>query len=106
MIAITGATGAVGGRVASLVADLSPRLVVRDTSRAPSTSGDVRQASYDDRAAAEAALEGVTTLFLVSAAESATRREQHRTMVDAAASAGVRHVVYTCLLYTSDAADE
>ncbi|WP_183101068.1 NmrA family NAD(P)-binding protein, partial [Nocardioides pelophilus] len=54
-----------------------------------------RQASYDDRAAAEAALAGVTTLLLVSAAESATRREQHRTMVEAAATAGVRHLVYT-----------
>ncbi len=81
--------------MARLVANLSPRLVVRDPSRAPDTSGDVRQASYDDRAAAEAALGGVTTLFLVSAAESATRREQHRNMVEAAASAGVRHLVYT-----------
>jgi NAD(P)H dehydrogenase (quinone) len=95
MIAITGATGALGGEVARLVADLSPRLVVRDPSRAPDTSGDVRQASYDDRAAADAALDGVTTLLLVSAAESATRRTQHRTMVEAAATAGVRHVVYT-----------
>jgi NAD(P)H dehydrogenase (quinone) len=95
MIAITGATGARGGEVARLVADLSPRLVVRDPSRAPDTSGDVRQASYDDRAAADAALDGVTTLLLVSAAESATRRTQHRTMVEAAATAGVRHVVYT-----------
>ncbi len=95
MIAITGATGALGGEVASLVADLSPRLIVRDPSRAPETGGDVRQASYDDRAAAEAALAGVTTLLLVSAAESATRRAQHRTMVETAATAGVRHLVYT-----------
>jgi NAD(P)H dehydrogenase (quinone) len=95
MIAITGATGALGGRVAELLADLAPRLIVRDPSRAPAGSGDVRQASYDDRAASEAALAGVDTLFLVSAAESATRREQHRTMVEAAASAGVRHLVYT-----------
>lgn len=95
MIAITGATGALGGRVARLLADQSPTLVVRDPSRAPDLGGEVRQASYDDRAAAEAALTGVTTLLLVSAAESATRREQHRTMVEAAATAGVRHLVYT-----------
>lgn len=95
MIAITGATGALGGRVARLLADQSPTLVVRDPSRAPDLGGEVRQASYDDRAAAEAALAGVTTLLLVSAAESATRREQHRTMVEAAATAGVRHLVYT-----------
>ncbi|MEZ0577854.1 NmrA family NAD(P)-binding protein [Nocardioides sp. MH1] len=95
MIAITGATGSIGGRVAQLLADLSPRLVVRDPARAPATSGDVHRASYDDRAAAEAALAGVETLLLVSAAESATRRDEHRTMVEAAAAAGVRHLVYT-----------
>ncbi|RHW26599.1 SDR family NAD(P)-dependent oxidoreductase [Nocardioides immobilis] len=95
MIAITGATGALGGQVARLLADQSPTLVVRDPSRAPDVGGEVRQASYDDRAAAELALAGVDTLLLVSAAESATRRQQHRTMVEAAAAAGVRHLVYT-----------
>ncbi len=95
MIAITGATGALGGRVAGLLAHRSPTLIVRDPSRAPGLGGEVRQTSYDDRAAAEAALAGVTTLLLVSAAESATRRQEHRTMVDAAATAGVRHLVYT-----------
>lgn len=95
MIAITGATGALGGRVARLLADLGPRLVVRDPSRAPATTGDVRVCEYDDRGAADAGLAGVDTLLLVSAAESATRRAQHRTMIAAAAGAGVRHLVYT-----------
>jgi NAD(P)H dehydrogenase (quinone) len=95
MIAITGATGGIGGRVAQLLADRSPTLIVRDPSRAPDVGGEVRQASYDDRAAAEAALAGVSTLLLVSAAESAHRRAHHRTMIEAAAVAGVRHLVYT-----------
>jgi len=95
MIAITGATGALGGQVARLLADLTPVLVVRDPTRARNLSGEVRQASYDDRAAAEGALAGVDTLLLVSAAESETRREAHRTMVEVAATAGVRHLVYT-----------
>lgn len=95
MIAITGATGALGRQVADLLADRSPTLVVRDPSRAPDLGGEVRQAEYGDRAAAEAALTGVETLFLVSAAESAVRRLEHRTMVEAAAAAGVRHLVYT-----------
>ncbi len=51
--------------------------------------------SYDDRAAAVAALDGVTTLLMVSASESADRLDQHRTFVDAAAEAGVEQVVYT-----------
>ncbi len=46
----------------------------------------------------QAALDGVRTLFLVSAAEDAERLAQHRTAVDAAAAAGVEHVVYTSFL--------
>ena len=95
MLAITGATGAVGGLVAHALADLQPRLVVRDASRAPDLGLEVRTATYADGPAMQRAFEGVDTLFLVSAAESATRREEHRTAVRAAADAGVRHVVYT-----------
>jgi uncharacterized protein YbjT (DUF2867 family) len=98
-LAITGATGALGGLVARALegsdfrADV--RLVVRDPSRAPSFDGDIRVCDYGDEAASLHALSGVDTLFMVSASESADRREQHRTFIRAAASAGVRHIVYT-----------
>ncbi|MCY7396668.1 MAG: NAD(P)H-binding protein [Nocardioides sp.] len=95
MIAVTGSTGALGGLVARALADLSPRLVVRDASRAPDSGLDVRVAMYADADAAMAALEGVDTLFMVSAAESRTRREEHRSFIGAAARAGVSHLVYT-----------
>jgi uncharacterized protein YbjT (DUF2867 family) len=96
LLAVTGATGHVGGQVARLVADLRPRLLVRDVSRAPDIDGTtVAQASYDDPAASVAALRGVDVLFMVSAAESRTRREEHRTFIAAAAEAGVGHLVYT-----------
>lgn len=95
-LAITGATGALGGRVARALSDLSPRLIVRDPSRAPEIPGStVAQASYDDFDASTTALSGVEVLFMVSAAESRTRREEHRTFISAAAAAGVRHLVYT-----------
>lgn len=72
------------------------RLIVRDPSRAPGLPGcEVRQASYGDQPASLAALEGVEVLFMVSAAESETRRDEHLAFVDAAAEAGVRHIVYT-----------
>jgi uncharacterized protein YbjT (DUF2867 family) len=51
--------------------------------------------SYADADAVRRALGGATTLFMVSAAEAADRLDQHRTFVDAAAAAGVEHVVYT-----------
>ncbi|QIX28133.1 NAD(P)H-binding protein [Nocardioides sp. JQ2195] len=95
-IAVTGSSGAVGGAVARLLADRSPRLVVRDPARAPSIPGtEVAVASYADPDAARRALAGIEVLFMVSAAESATRRTEHRAFIEAAASAGVGHLVYT-----------
>lgn len=96
-LAITGSTGRLGGRVArTLAADGVPqRLVVRDPSRAvtlPETS--VAQASYGDSEAVRRALAGCEVALLVSGSESATRLEEHKTFVDAAAAAGVRHLVY------------
>ena len=52
-------------------------------------------AGYGDHDSVVAALDGVTTLFMVSAAEDADRLGLHFAFVDAAAEAGVRHVVYT-----------
>ena len=97
-VAVTGSTGAVGGLVARGLADdfrTDLRLVVRDVSRAPDYDTDVRACEYADEAAAVAALEGVDTLFMVSAAEAVDRRDQHRTFIRAAAAAGVGHIVYT-----------
>jgi NAD(P)H dehydrogenase (quinone) len=103
VLAVTGSTGHVGGLVARHLADRgrAQRLLVRPTSvdRAPRLErSEVRTAGYGDRDAAAAALRGVDVLFMVSASESADRRDQHRTFLDAAAAAGVRHVVYTSFL--------
>ena len=97
-VAVTGATGHVGGAVARALAErgVEQRLLVRAPERAPKLAGSVvRGCSYGDGAAAEEALAGVDTLFMVSASESADRRAQHLTFVDAAAAAGVRQIVYT-----------
>ncbi|VXC20303.1 NAD(P)H-binding protein [Nocardioides sp. AX2bis] len=98
-IAITGASGAIGGLVTQQLAGsdfrLDLRLLVRDAARAPDVDTDVRVCTYDDREASVAALRGVETLLMVSAAEAPDRRAQHRTFIAAAAEAGVRHVVYT-----------
>jgi len=98
LIAVTGATGEVGGRVARRLADrgVPQRLLVRDASRAPQLpAAEVRQfPGYHAGEEMRAALEGVHTLFLVPAAEAPDRVEQHYTAVDAAAAAGVRRIVY------------
>jgi uncharacterized protein YbjT (DUF2867 family) len=96
-LAITGSTGWLGGLVARDLAGrgVAQRLVVRDASRAPELPrASVVESTYGDREAAERALAGVRTLFMVSAAEQEDRLREHRTFVDAATAAGVEHVVY------------
>jgi NAD(P)H dehydrogenase (quinone) len=100
VIALTGATGALGGRVAArLAASGAPlRLVVRDARRAPDLPGAEvveNPGGYPDAAGFRTALDGVDTLYLVSAAEAQDRLQQHLTAVEAAAAAGVRRIVYT-----------
>lgn len=96
-IAVTGATGRIGGRVARHLAEVRTptRLLVRDPSHAPTLSGaEVAVSRYGDQGAVRSALEGIETVFMVSAGESADRLDQHRTFVDAAVTAGIRHLVY------------
>ena len=97
-LAVTGSTGHLGRLVARQLADAgSPqRLLVRDAARAPELEGAVPVVfTYADPGLAAAALVGVRTLFMVSAAEAEDRLRQHFTFVDAAAEAGVQHIVYT-----------
>ena len=101
LVAVTGATGQLGGRVARLLAarDVPQRLVVRDPSRAPDLpSIEVARATYDEAETLRDAFTGARTVFLVSAAEHPDRVRQHLTAVDAAVDAGVERVVYTSFL--------
>ncbi|TFV89430.1 SDR family oxidoreductase [Blastococcus sp. CT_GayMR16] len=104
MIAVTGATGALGRRVVARLAaaDVVPlRLVVRDAARAPDVPGAevvANPGGYADPEGFRAVLDGVDTLYLVSAAEAEDRLQQHVDAVDAAVAAGVRRIVYTSFL--------
>jgi uncharacterized protein YbjT (DUF2867 family) len=98
LVAVTGATGRVGGRVARHLADagMAQRLLVRDAARAPLLDGaDVAVAAYSDTEAVRRALEGVEVVLMVSASESRDRVREHLAFVEGARLAGVRHVVYT-----------
>jgi len=118
VLAVTGATGEVGRRVAYRLAGLglNQRLIVRDSARAPHLPGAeiVQASSYGDAAAMSRALTGVETLFLVSARDrfgvahisaknhmpppQYDRLQQQRNAVDAAISAGVQHIVYLSVM--------
>jgi NAD(P)H dehydrogenase (quinone) len=98
---VTGATGAIGGRVAARLAarDLTQRLIVRDPSRAPALPDtETARAAYDDPRTLRAAFDGVETLFFVSAAEDRDRLSLHVNVVEAAVAAGVRRIVYLSFL--------
>lgn len=97
-LAVTGATGVLGRYVAQnlAAAGFQQRLLVRSPERAPKLSGTtVHRFAYDTETETREALKGVNTLFMVSAAESADRLDQHRAFVDTAVDAGVQHIVYT-----------
>jgi len=98
MIAVTGVTGGLGGRVARRLAErgVAQRLVVRDPGRAPALEGaEVVPGSYDDRDGLRRAFQGARTLFMVSASEDPDRLRLHDNVVGAATDAGVERVVYT-----------
>jgi NAD(P)H dehydrogenase (quinone) len=105
VIAVTGVTGVLGRRVLERLAaaqpdDVSLRLIVRDSARAPRVHGAdpvvvANPGGYRDGEGLREALQGVHTVYLVSAAEAEDRVRQHLTAVAAAAAAGVQRIVYT-----------
>ncbi|NEA37146.1 SDR family oxidoreductase [Streptomyces sp. SID13031] len=107
MIGLTGSTGQLGSRVARRLAaeGVPQRLIVRDPARAPQLPGaEVAQAAYGEHSALLNALDGVSTLFLLSATESADRVSLHKATIDAAVAAGVKRIVYTSFVGASPSA--
>lgn len=100
-IAVTGATGDLGRRVAIELASrgVQQRLIVRDPARVPQLPGvQTAVAPYEDSEAMARALEGTNTLFLVSAHEDPDRISVHRKAVEGARLAGVERIVYTSFM--------
>ena len=96
-IAVTGATGRLGGRVAARLAAMGvpQTLVVRDPARAPRLPrATVLPGAFGDPDAVRRALRGIDRVLMVSASETPDRVDQHRSFVDAAAEAGVGHLTY------------
>ncbi|ELY2509316.1 SDR family oxidoreductase [Cronobacter sakazakii] len=106
MIAITGATGQLGQRVIdtllNTVAAQEIVAIVRNPAKAAALSArgvQVRAADYNDAAALTAALAGVEKVLLISSSEVGQRAPQHRNVIDAVKTAGVKLIAYTSLLH-------
>ncbi|MET8876804.1 NmrA family NAD(P)-binding protein [Nocardia sp. NPDC004604] len=102
MILVTGISGSLGGLVYRGLSTRDDLTVV-----AGSRSGDdtaTRRIDFDDPAALTAGLRGVDVLVMISAgyAEDDVVLGRHGAVVDAAAAAGVRHVIYTSLAGSGD----
>ncbi len=97
VIAVSGASGQIGGRVARLLSDagLTTRLLGRTPTRIPAIPGaTTARADFADPESVATALAGAHTFFLVSATESADRAAQQVAVVQAARDAGVERIVY------------
>ena len=96
-LAITGSSGNIGGMVARHLNTRGLPLILplRNPAKAPNlTNCEARRFAYGDLELAKQALNGVDVLFMVSAAESPMREQEHLTLVQAASEAGVKHIVY------------
>ena len=101
-IGVTGATGHLGRLVIQGLLERQPAndiiAIVRNEAKAADLAEagvQVRVADYDDPASLQKALAGVEKLLLISSSEVGRRFPQHKNVIDAAKSAGVKHLVYT-----------
>ena len=103
IIAITGATGQLGQLVISdlkeRVSDSQVVALARNPAKAASLGVAVREADYGRPDTINIALAGVDRLLLISSSEVGQRTLQHRNVIEAAKSVGVKHLVYTSLLH-------
>lgn len=97
-ILVTGATGTVGSRLAHSLAtssDLNVRALVRDEAKAGELASlgiELRRGSFEDEASLTAALRGVDTLVLITAA-GPRAGEQAAAAIERARGAGIRKIV-------------
>lgn len=98
-IAVTAASGKLGSEIIKAVSRLGTHAVVglaRTPEKAEHLGVEIRKGDYNSRVELEQSLRSVETVLLVSGMdEPAKRIEQHRNVIRAAESAGVRKVVYT-----------
>ena len=104
MLLVTGAAGYVGGAALRLLSTLGgsrPVVGLARNAAALSTLNGVtlRIADYDDRPSLDRAFQGVTRLlFVASDGAGPDVVRQHAHVIDAAATSGVEHIVFTSII--------
>jgi len=102
MILVTGVSGSLGGMILSGLTQIDGLEVAAGTRNGD--VGSARRVDFDDATSLPAAFAGVDVLLVVSAgyAEDDVVFARHGAVADAAAAAGVRHVIYTSLASSGD----
>ncbi len=102
---VTGASGQYGRAAVQGILAHAPPEDIMATTRTPDRLADlaelgvvVRKGDFDDPLALTRAFEGAEKLLMVSTGRVGRRLPQHRNAVQAAAAAGVRHIVYTSFI--------
>ncbi len=101
-IAVTAASGKLGTAIVKqLIRDLGKEQVVgiaRTPARAQHLGVEIRPGDYNNRAQFEEALKGIDAVLIVSGMDAPDKRiEQHRNIIEAAKTNGVKKVVYTSI---------
>lgn len=101
-IAITGATGQFGAIALDLLKAKQANVIALVRSPEKISGAVARKFDYSKTEGQVEALQGVDTLILVSSSEVGQRIKQHKNVIEAAKKAGVKHIIYTSLLGSSN----
>jgi len=100
-ILVTGASGVIGKKTLLHLLKLKPAAqlvgLVRDPDKAQDLAAlriELRRGDYLDKASLPAAFQGIEKLMLTSTHAFTDRNTAHANVIDAAAAAGVRHLVF------------
>ena len=104
-LVVTGASGQLGRLVLAELHARAPKAklvgLVRDPAKAADLAAqgiELRVGDYENPASLVAALHGADKLLLISSSEIGRRLPQHRNVIDAAKTVGVKLLAYTSLL--------
>ena len=108
-IVVTGASGLFGRATVAGLLERMPAGEIIAMTRQPAKLADmaakgvdVRQGDFDDPDSLERAFAGAQKMLLISASLVGKRIPQHRNAIEAAAAAGVEHVIYTSYVGRGD----
>ena len=101
-IAITGATGQFGAIALDLLKAKQANVIALVRSPEKISDVEARKFDYSKAEGQVEALQGVDTLILVSSNEIGQRFVQHNNVIESAKKAGVKHIIYTSLLGTTN----